>query len=79
MKVKISKHAHLVWIAVAQKQICCFNVPMDILVFMDVFQSIQLGKDLEQRRKHHHLLSTPNPVTKYFSLRQGNQGLHRLS
>lgn len=59
------------WIAVAQKKICCFNVPMDILIFMYVLQSIQLGKSLEERREHHHhpLHSAP----KYFSLR-GTKG-----
>lgn len=73
--MQISKHAYLVWIAVAQKKICCFNVTMDILIFMYVFQSIQLGKNLEQSRKHHHLLhSAPNPATKYFSLGWGIKG-----
>lgn len=80
VKVQVRTHAHLMWISVAQKKICCFNVPMDIFIFMYVFQSIQLGKSLEGRKEHHHLLhSAPSPATKYFSLRQGNQRLHRLS
>lgn len=32
------------WIGVAQKQICCFNVTVNILIVMYIFQSIQLGR-----------------------------------
>lgn len=61
------------WIGVAQKQVCCFNVTMNILIFMYIFQSIQLGRiKIEKESKHHHHLHffTLNPTTKYFSLMQ---------